>query len=177
MKKVIWNIFIVLYAIIAIFVTICLLSYNEYRISEFGDYSLVIIDSRELEPEFAKGDLVITDRSYKVEEGQQVFFYKTNFGEVSISVAEIVERQEYTNGEVTYVLEGDNIIKEKNILGAVDKVKTIKNAGTILGVLESKWGFLVLIVLPSLIAFLYEIAELISDLRSGSNKKEKNEKH
>ena len=44
MKKIIWNIFVVFYAVIAIFVTICLLSYNRYKVSEFGDNSLVIID-------------------------------------------------------------------------------------------------------------------------------------
>jgi len=35
MKKGIRNVVIVLYAIIAIFVTICLLSYNDYNVTEF----------------------------------------------------------------------------------------------------------------------------------------------
>lgn len=171
MKKVIWNICVVLYAIMAIFVTICLLSYNEYKISEFGDNSLVIIDSRDLEPEFKKGDLVITDRSYKLEKGQKVFFYNTSNPVVTINVAEIKDMQEITRGDITYTLDGDMIVKSENILGPADKVTQISKVGSILAILESKWGFLALIVFPSLIAFLYEISELFSEIRNGSKKK------
>lgn len=42
--------------------------------------------------------------------------------------------------------------------------------GTVLKVLESKWGFLLLIVFPSLIAFLYEITELFSELKDKKRK-------
>lgn len=174
MKKAIWNTFVILYAIIAIFVTICLLSYNEHRITELGDHSLVIIDSRDLEPEFSKGNLVITDKSYKPEVGEKVFFYNTSNPEVTINVAKIVAKEEYSSNNITYTLEGNKIVKSENILGPVDKASNIKMLGTILGVLESKWGFLVLIVLPSLIAFLYEVSEVISELRNG--KKESNKK-
>lgn len=44
-----------------------------------------------------------------------------------------------------------------------------------LGILESKWGFLALIVLPSLIAFLYEVWEVIVGLKANSKNKEKDE--
>ena len=37
MKRVIGNIIFVIYAIIAIFVTVCLLSFNQYKVSEFGN--------------------------------------------------------------------------------------------------------------------------------------------
>ena len=37
-----------LWLIIAIFTTICLLSYNDYQVSEFGKYSLLIINNKEL---------------------------------------------------------------------------------------------------------------------------------
>lgn len=171
MKKVIWNIFVVFYAVIAIFVTICLLSYNRYKVSEFGDNSLVIIDSRDLEPEFNKGDLVITDRSYKLQKGQKVFFYNTSNPVVTINVAEIKDMQEISRGDITYTLEGDIIVKSENILGPADKVTQIGKVGAILALLESKWGFLALIVFPSLIAFLYEVSELFSDLRSNSKRK------
>ena len=40
------------------------------------------------------------------------------------------------------------------------------NVGTILGILESKWGFLFLIVFPSLLAFIYEIGVVVSDIKN-----------
>ena len=38
--------------------------------------------------------------------------------------------------------------------------------GTVLNVLESKWGFLFLIVFPSLLAFLYEITVVFSEIKN-----------
>ena len=37
MKKAISNIIFTLYIIIAVFVTVCLLSYNDYKVTVFGD--------------------------------------------------------------------------------------------------------------------------------------------
>ena len=77
MKKVISNILFAVYMVIAIFVTICLLSYNDFKVTEFGDYSLVIIDDKELEPEFKKGDLVIVNKDEAIKLGDKAFFYNT----------------------------------------------------------------------------------------------------
>ena len=35
MKKILFNLVVIIYVVIAIFVTICLLTFNQYRISEF----------------------------------------------------------------------------------------------------------------------------------------------
>ena len=59
MKKAISNIIFTLYIIIAVFVTVCLLSYNDYKVTVFGDKSLIIISDNKMEPTFHKGDLVI----------------------------------------------------------------------------------------------------------------------
>lgn len=113
MKKIIWNVFVVLYAIIAIFTTICLLSYNEYKVTEIGDYSLIIIDTRDLEPNYNKGDLVIADKSYKLETGEEVFFYNTYNPDVEINIAKITEKQGTSEADATYTLEGNKTIKAR----------------------------------------------------------------
>ena len=172
MKKKIWNVFIVLYAIIAIFVTICLLSYNEYKVSEFGDNSFVIVDARDFEPEFNKGALVIVDKSYIPNVGDRVFFYSKVLGKVNIRISSVTNKQSEQNGDIIYTLENNVMIKNSEMIGKVDSAKVINHAGTILGILESKWGFLGLIVFPSLIAFLYEVTEVISDLKKGTKAKE-----
>jgi len=46
MKNIIRNLLIVIYAVIAIFTTVCLISYNDQRVTVFGETSLVIIDNR-----------------------------------------------------------------------------------------------------------------------------------
>ena len=63
MKKVLGTIFFVIYAIIAIAVTVLLLSYNDYNCSELGNYTLYIVKDDSLEPNYKKGDLLIIDRN------------------------------------------------------------------------------------------------------------------
>ena len=176
MKKVIKNTIIVIYAAIAIFVTICLLSFNDYRVTVFGNESLVIIDNKKLEPEFSKGDLVIVGGSLKleVEIGEKVFFYNTYEKVISISVAEVIDKEVISSREVTYMLEGDRAISSEYIIGQTSETTRIPVVGTILGVLESQWGFLILVVLPALIALLYEIFEVVGEARKNSGNKGKN---
>ena len=69
MKKALVNLIVIIYIIVAIAVTICLLSYNEYKVSEFGDKTLVIMDETNKDlPEFQKDDLIIAqeDVSFQV---------------------------------------------------------------------------------------------------------------
>lgn len=181
MKKFIRNLFIILYVVIAIFVTICLLSYNKYRVSELGEYTLVIVDSNKLEPDFKKGDLVIVDGNNKIEVGDKVFFYNTYSKNISVSVAQILEEEVITEDESTYTLEGDKTLSSEYVIGSSESVTKIPNLGTILGILESKWGFLILVVFPSLLAFLYEIWEVVTEIKESSkndkeNKSNKNSK-
>ena len=79
MKKFILNILFTIYAVIAVFTTICLLSYNEYKISEFGDNSIILVTNDELSPDFNKGDLVIVKagNKSKINVGDKVFFYNS----------------------------------------------------------------------------------------------------
>ena len=65
MKKKFLSFIFIIYVIIAIFVTICLLSYNRFKITEFGDKSLLIISDDQMAPNFKKGDLVIADKKSK----------------------------------------------------------------------------------------------------------------
>ena len=60
-----------LWLIIAIFTTICLLSYNDYQVSEFGKYSLLIINNKELRSVYEQDSLVIIIKFYSTLEIQK----------------------------------------------------------------------------------------------------------
>ena len=57
--KYVLNVLSILYFIIAIVLTVCLLSYNEFRVTQIGDYSLLLSIDEELEDISKKGDLII----------------------------------------------------------------------------------------------------------------------
>jgi hypothetical protein len=162
MKKVILNIVIAIYAIIAITITVCLLSYNDYKVTMFGSTSLVIIDNESLKPDYVSGDLVLVDRDKEIEIGDEIFFYNS---QAVISLAKVTEIQEVTDTQTTYVLEGDKPISSDVLIGNAKDTKVIGMIGNVLRVLESKWGFLILVVLPAVLAFLYEVFEVIAEFR------------
>ena len=174
MKRFLKNILFGLYVVIAIFVTVCLLSYNDYKITEFGNYSLVIISDDSVNPDFKKGDLVIVNKKEPIVVGQKAFFYNTYEREIEVKLGEIVDEEKITNTETTYTLEGEHKISSQYVLGPASPVMVISSVGTVLSILESKWGFLFIIVLPSLLAFIYQIGVVISEIKGSKEDKGKN---
>ena len=173
--KVVRNIVILLYAMIAIFVTICLLSYNEYKITEFGHYALVIANRSELYSDYKEGDLIIVNKQASIEKGDKVFFYNTFDRSMEVSIEKVSDVEIITESQKTYTLEGNKKISSDYIIGLSKDNQSFAKVGMILSVLESQWGFLILVVLPALLAFLYEIFEVFSEMR-GRNKKTNEEK-
>lgn len=177
MKKIIYNTLIILYALIAIIVTICLLSFNQYKVSEFDSTTVLIINTNNLkEKGFNKGDLVLVDTTQKQEPGEDIFFHATSeLGKTTIDIQTLKDKQvSAVTGETTYVLENKEIPSDLAI-GPTKNSTRIGKLGTILSILESKWGFLILIVFPSLLAFLYELWEFIANVRAAKEKEEEEE--
>ena len=81
---------------------------------------------------------------------------------------------EYRNSDDTYIFDEDVLVTESNIIGSVASAKEIPHAGTVLSILESKWGYLFLVVLVSLLAFLYEISKAVEDIKGNKKDKENN---
>ena len=110
MKKIIYNTLIILYALIAIIVTICLLSFNQYKVSEFDSTTVLIINTNNLkEKGFNKGDLVLVDTTQKQEPGEDIFFHATSeLGKTTIDIQTLKDKQvSAVTGETTYVLENN----------------------------------------------------------------------
>ena len=105
--------------------------------------------------------------------GRKAFFYNTYDRQIEIKLGTIEAAEKVTATETTYTLEGDRTISGQYILGPSDTAEVIPSIGGILGVLESKWGFLFIIVLPSLLAFIYQISVVISELRNSGDKGKK----
>ena len=61
--KVLSYVFFVPYLFVVVFLTVCLLNYNDYNITEIGDKSFIIIRDDELEPKYKENDLVIVNRN------------------------------------------------------------------------------------------------------------------
>ena len=169
MGKMIVNCITVIYIVIAIAVTVCLLTYNENKVSQFGEKSLIIINKDEDDFKYKKGDLVIVNKENygAAQEGDTVFFYNSKD---TVKIAKIVKRLDYGEVGITYTIDGNYEINPADIIGTSANEKVIGKVGGILKFLESKWGFLFLIVFPSLLAFLHEVSQLIAEITGNRNK-------
>ena len=162
--------------IVAIFVTICLLSYNEFQVTSFGKNTLLIMDSDQMEPDFKEGDLVIVKRNSdnKINVGDKVFYYNSAMdSNVWIYYDTVQDKVQVTKEEATYTINNERVSSEY-IIGKADGAKVHHKLGTYLGIFTSRWGFLFLVIFPTLFAIIYEIM-MIVDARREMKMERKNE--
>lgn len=169
MKKILKVLLILIaipYVVFAVFVTLCLINFNDYRISVFGDKSLIIIDSDEFADDFKKGSLVVVNKTKydNVKTGEKGFFYNTYESPVTVTLAEVTKKEVVNKGESTYTLPGDQPISSEYFIGMANEAKVYEGFGTVLKVVESRYGFLALIILPILVAFIYEIYAIVEEM-------------
>lgn len=162
MKRTLGNLVVIVYVIVAITVTLCLLNYNEYNVTEFGNSTLIIINDDSLEPDYTEGDLVIAKKEKidEIEAGDKIFFYNDD----DINLGEVKQVNKYEGVSSTFILDGNYQVIEDDVISSEETVKTYSNLGKILGILESRWGFLFLIIFPSVLAFLHEIFQVVVEL-------------
>lgn len=181
MKK-IWdfvrNFIIFAYILLIIFITICLLSYNNYKVTVFGRNTLLPIIDADLEPDYVVGDLLIIQRNNlsTVKEGDVIFFYRTVAGVTTVNFAKVTEAYRVNDTEVTYTVEGDYTFSSSYFIGKADTATVIPKVGNLISLLESKWGFLFLGVFPSLLAFLYTIHSVITEVQNADDDDDEEEK-
>jgi ASC-1-like (ASCH) protein len=163
MKKTLGNLIIIVYIIIAISVTFCLLNYNDYNVTEIGGNTLILITDDSLEPEYLDGDLVIAKngKTNKIKEGDKIFFYNDK----NIKLGEVKQINRYEGISSTFILDGNYQVIEEDVIGSTEEAKAYNKVGKVLSILESKWGFLFLIIFPSVLAFLYEIFQMMVEIK------------
>lgn len=164
-KKTLVGTLITVFFIFAIIVTLLLLSFNKYAVSQFGNTSLIIIREEMSSSDYQKGDLVFVEKQRvpNINVGDEIFVYKINSDRtVNVNVG--------TVGEVH--LNDDSIsfevgatYSDEFIIGKATKVYS--KIGKILSIVQSKWGFLFLILVPNFLIFVYELYALVTEIKYG----------
>ena len=158
------------WVIIAIFATVCLLSYNDYQISTFGKYSLIIINNKELREVYDEDSLVIVkkdnDENYKV--GDKILFYSGNPEVVNfINMGEITDIQLSNGAQSSYYI-GDYKVSYDDLIGKVNGSIVYKKVGLVLSVIESRWGFMFFVILPTIFLAVYEVYSIVNEVKNNS---------
>ncbi len=156
MKK-LYNVLIVIYVIIAIVTTVSLFTYNKYNISQIGTKKLLKLDKQVAD--YKKGNLLIINTKKDYNSGDNVFYCRIKNNKCDINYGNITTSM---GGNPTI---NNEEVSKKLILGTDEKIKVIPVLGSIMGLLESRWIYLLFVVLPILVAFIYEGYSVTKELK------------
>ena len=158
----VWSIVEFVVIVYVIIMTAILLSKNKYGYTQFGNVTLSTID---LTDERAidgvkSGDLLIVRNSNDIKEGDVIYYYVV-YGDSYLIQSDPVKKVESDRYNSMYTIErnGSMTIASNRVLG---KNRAIyHNLGAILDILESRLGFLFLVLLPILVIFIFQVYELV----------------
>ena len=165
-KKILIGIIGTAYFIFALIMTILLLNFNDYGITQFGTKSLVIINDTIANENQKKGDLVIVEaqRVEDVEVGQEIFTYRIDSkGIPTINLGKVGEV--YVDDDAIAFENGETYSME--FVAGVG-TESYEHLGTALSIIESQWGFLFIVLVPCFLIFIYEVYSLIVEIKYGA---------
>lgn len=170
MRKVlnwVWSFVEVIIIIYVVLVTMFVLCKNKYGYTQFGDYSFANIDliAEKNVKDTKKGDLLVVKNSNDIHKGDLIYYYAVlndNYIVRSAVVSDVKE-DDYS-ALYTVSLSNTTInVASSRVLGKYSIV--YNNLGSILSVLESRVGFLLLVLLPIMVVFIYQVYEFIIMLK------------
>lgn len=150
----------------ALCMSLLLLNYNKYGLTQFGNTTFVIVSDYITSDNYKRGDLVLV-KSSKIDElelGEEIFVYRiVDTNKVVVEVGKV--GQLYTSEDAVAFENGDTF-SSKFVIGTADEV--YNDIGLYLSIIESKWGFLFIVLVPCLLIFIYEIYALIIEIKYGA---------
>ena len=150
----------------AITITVLLLNYNKYGLTQFGSTTMVIISDYITSDTYKKGDLVMvkSKKLTELELGEEIFVYRIiNNNKVLVEVGKV--GQIYPDEDAVAFENGD-IFSNEFVIGTSEEV--YNEIGFYLSIVESKWGFLFIVLVPCLLIFIYEVYALIIEIKYGA---------
>ncbi len=156
---------IILLAALYAFVTLA--TKDDTNIASIAGISPLRVQSDSMKPTFEKGDLIFIKKTdpETLEVGDIVTFHTIIENKYVLNTHRISEIKE-ENGVRNYITQGDNNrVSDKHIIVGGDivgkYVTKVPVLGSIMDFISSKVGFLIIIVLPMLLFFIYQVYHLI----------------
>lgn len=161
MKKIIINVICVFYFILTVIVTYILLSYNEYNIAEFKNTYLLTL--KENTGGYDTSELLLIKKNNDVKENDKIYYYEKSNKGMEVKIGQVKKIDEKNQ---TIVLDDELVLTQENILGKTTQTTSYPILGIIYNILTSKLGYLIAIILPMLVAFIYEIYAITEEIKS-----------
>ena len=146
MKKVILRSLLIIYIFFVILTTFLLLKQNEYKVSVINNKNVFVLNN----------DLYISEFKNKYEVNDEIFYSKKR-GIIYKSKISAINNS-------NYILDNNESITKKNIIGTKDYFK-LPLIGLLYKVFTMKYVYLLVVILPIFICFIYEIYQIIKEIK------------
>lgn len=173
--KGLWGLVEVIIIIYVICMTAFLLCKNKYGFTQIGDMTYITINEhlQSYLPETKENDLLMVKQNNKdINVGDKIYYYAVENNEYVIKTAHVKENVISEDDMALYQLddEAKTTIATTRVIGKYSAI--YHNIGGVLDVLQSKIGFLLLVILPILLIFMYQIYALIIVIKYGEEELE-----
>ena len=161
-----WNslqIFIVVYVILVTGFIICK---NNFGFTQIGKFVFVIIneDNAKFIDDSVSGELVIIKEDNKVQKGDVIYYYSAVNEKYVVKSGVVSDIDKEKNDDV-FILDDESQTKVSSIRLIGTTISNYSIYGRILDLLTSSFGFLLFVLLPVLLIFIYKIYELITIMK------------
>lgn len=154
--------------VIAIGITLISLTSDNNNVSKIGKYIPLNVKTNSMEPTIMEGDFIIMEECdpTNLQVGDVIAYFATEQDKVIVKTHRIVT-VDSSSGTNSYITRGDNNevddpipVFPTDIIGKWHNVRLAK-VGTILDFVSSQTGFLICIVLPLFVLFIYQIYKFV----------------
>ena len=152
-----------------IFVTFCILNRNKFGFTQFGDYTIISIDSLKSEELQGsnKGDLYIIKKTMNIKENDMIYYYAPSDEEYVIKTDVVANVQKDGSRYLYTVGTRGKTLNNTRVIGKY--AKKYPKLGYAKDIVESRLGFLLLVLLPIMIIFIYQVYLFIIELKYDKN--------
>ena len=163
------EVFIVLYVILT---TAFILGKNKYGYTQFGNYTFLNVKSIEQKSIIGSqvGDLIVINKKEKINKDDLIYFYSISDDKYIVKNSKVLD---YDSD--IYKIDNNLSVVSSRVLGK--EVLKVGKIGKIFSVVENKLGFIILVLVPIFIIFIYQVCSLGLILHHNDIKKKKKKKN
>ena len=163
---------VILWAVIlvaALYAFTTMATRNNQNVSNLFGYTPLVVKSDSMAPTFETGDLIVIKKCdpQTLEEGDIICFHTIINNEYALnthrikSIEAVGDARSYTTiGDNNNGIADQHVISDGDIVGKY--VTSIPKIGKVMDFLSGSTGFLIVIVLPMLLFFIYQVYHLIT---------------
>lgn len=162
---------VILWAIIllaALYAFTTMATKDDQSVASILGYTPMTVETDSMKPTFQSGDLIFIKKcdTSKLKEGDIITFHTIIDNQYALNTHRILKIEE-ANGVRSYTTVGDNnngiadqhVISDGDIVGKY--IGHVSGLGKVMDFLSSSTGFLIVIVFPMLLFFIYQVYNLI----------------